>query len=412
MNGNGASSTGLGDVRNLLGFLVAGFAGVLNVLGLKSAEIGVVLRNDPVQVGIVAGFLLVAVLTAVVSVFVSADRHPISVTVAVIVLLFAVATFPLMVWLIPPPFQGHHNEHVGSVIVTWSLLGAAALMTLIYATWCLARWVTHRRPATVAAAHTTQPAPGIRPTAPLPPAGAQTVSAASGNQGCLWWRRRAAPTQTVSAATENQPVAGPPAAAAATGRERPSRKYGDLLNLQCLLLAVAVILTSTAAYGAMRVETNSQTSSVAQIGDTLQVSGQRATLAVAVSASKLTMADWLSVNVLAVPSSWKLSKLCHSTAATRLRTKYSVQCVQDPCFYAANVDRHAHCKELSEDVLAPDSAGSVLRTIDVLFAARRFQHVQVTAQTCRPRVGKPQGRCQRTGAVSRLEIAVPGRRAR
>ena len=44
------SNGGLGDVRNLLGFLVAGFAGVLNVLGLKSGEIGVVLRNEPVRV--------------------------------------------------------------------------------------------------------------------------------------------------------------------------------------------------------------------------------------------------------------------------------------------------------------------------------------------------------------------------
>ena len=35
MAGNGTSTSGLGDVRNLLGFLVAGFAGVLNVLGLK-----------------------------------------------------------------------------------------------------------------------------------------------------------------------------------------------------------------------------------------------------------------------------------------------------------------------------------------------------------------------------------------
>jgi hypothetical protein len=407
MAGNGTTSTGLGDVRNLLGFLVAGFAGVLNVLGLKSAEIGVVLRNDPVQVGVVAGFLLLAVLTAVISVFVNADRHPISVTVAVIVLLFAVATFPLIVWLIPAPFQGHHNEHVSSIVVTWSLLGAAALITLVYATWCLARWVGHHHQVTVVKAHTE----GTVPTAPRSAAGPQTVAATSGNQGCLWWRRRAAPTRTASAATESHPAASPSAPEVPTGPVHTSRKFGDLFNLQCLLLAVAVILTSTAAYGAMRVETNSQTSSVAEIGDTLQLNGRNATLAVAVSASKLTMTDWLGVNVEAVPSTWHLRKFCHSGAVTRLRQKFSVQCAQDPCLYAAHVAKHRHCRELSEDVLAPDSTGSVERTIDVVFAARKFQHVQVTAVTCKPQETGPKGRCLETGAPSRLDIAVPGRSA-
>jgi hypothetical protein len=408
MAGNGASTSGLGDVRNLLGFLVAGFAGVLNVLGLKSAEIGVVLRNDPVQVGVVAGFLLIAVLTAVISVFVNADRHPISATAAVIVLLFTVAAFPLMVWVIPAPFQGHNNEHVTSIVVTWSLLGAAALITLVYATWCLARWVGHRHQMTVVRAHTAEPA---ERTAPLPGAGAQTVSATAGNQGCLWWWRRAAPTRTASAATGSPPAASPPAQDAATDRGHSSRNFRDLLNLQCLLLAAAVILTSTAAYGAMRVETNSQTSSVAEIGDTLQLSGRNATLAIAVSASKLTMNDWLGVNVEAVPSGWRLRKFCHSRAVSQLRQKFSVQCVQDPCLYAAHVADHARCRELSEDVLAPDSTGSVQRTIDVLFTARKFQHVQVTAVTCSPQASLPKGRCVETGSPSRLDIAVPGRPA-
>ena len=58
----------------------------------------------------------------------------------------------------------------------------------------------------------------------------------------------------------------------------------DLLNLQCLLLAIAVALTSTAAYGALRLETISQTSTVAEIGDTLQVTGQNDLLAISVSA--------------------------------------------------------------------------------------------------------------------------------
>jgi hypothetical protein len=75
------------------------------------------------------------------------------------------------------------------------------------------------------------------------------------------------------------------------------------------------------------------------------------------------------------------------------------------------VAKHARCKELSEDVLAPDSTGSVQRTIDVVFTARKFQHVQVTAVTCSPQAALPKGRCLETGSPSRLDIAVPGRSA-
>ncbi len=49
--------------------------------------------------------------------------------------------------------------------------------------------------------------------------------------------------------------------------------FPDLFNLQCLLLAVAVLLTSAAAYGALRMETISQTSPLAQIGETLTSTG-------------------------------------------------------------------------------------------------------------------------------------------
>jgi hypothetical protein len=71
MSNGGNSGSGVGDIRNLTAFLVAGFAGVLNVIGLKSAEIGVVLRNDKVWVILIALSLLLGIVIAVVSVFVN-----------------------------------------------------------------------------------------------------------------------------------------------------------------------------------------------------------------------------------------------------------------------------------------------------------------------------------------------------
>jgi len=53
------------DVQNLLGFLLAGFGAVLSFVGLRSTEVTTVLRNYPDQASLVALFLLLGVLSAV-----------------------------------------------------------------------------------------------------------------------------------------------------------------------------------------------------------------------------------------------------------------------------------------------------------------------------------------------------------
>lgn len=64
---------GISDIRNLTAFLIAGFAGALNVIGLKSAEVGVVLRNDSAPVTVISVFLLLGIITATVSIFFKSD---------------------------------------------------------------------------------------------------------------------------------------------------------------------------------------------------------------------------------------------------------------------------------------------------------------------------------------------------
>jgi hypothetical protein len=73
MSAGTALGKGVGDPRNLIAFLIAGFAGVLNVIGLRSAEIGVVLRNDSVPVTVISILLFLAIATATVSVFVPSN---------------------------------------------------------------------------------------------------------------------------------------------------------------------------------------------------------------------------------------------------------------------------------------------------------------------------------------------------
>lgn len=252
---NGAanrSTNGIGDIRNLIAFVTAGFAGVLNLIGLKSAEIGVVLRNDAVAVTVVAAILLLGVITATLSVFVTSNKA------------------------------------------------------------------------------------------------------------------------------------------------------------QCVLLIVSILFTSAAAYGALRLESKSQTDAVAEMGDNLQIAGHYDVLSLSISASKLAADDWLGVSVFGVPRGrqWNIDTLCNLPASVKEENLTGLGCQGDPCHYFAE-EQNESCSQISGNVIAPDSSGGVRRTLKVLISAKEFKHVQVLAQACMPE-SLPAGKCGPTGSATRLDISIPG----
>lgn len=61
------------DVQNILGFLLAGFGGIISFLGLRSTEVTTVLRNDPGPASLIAATLLAGVLAAVLTVVIHSD---------------------------------------------------------------------------------------------------------------------------------------------------------------------------------------------------------------------------------------------------------------------------------------------------------------------------------------------------
>jgi hypothetical protein len=250
-NGATGPTNSIGDIRNLIAFLVAGFAGVLNLLGLKSTEIGVVLRNDIFAVTVAAVLLLLGIVTATVSVFVKRNFT------------------------------------------------------------------------------------------------------------------------------------------------------------QCVLLIVSILLTSTAAYGALRLESRSQTDAVAEMGDDLQVSGRYDILSLSISASKLSAADWLGVSVFGVPRGrqWNINVLCSLPASVKEENDSGLGCQGDPCFYFAQ-EQNRTCSQISGNVIAPNSAGGVQRTLKVLISAKAFKHVQVLARACMPE-SVPAGKCGPTGSATRLDVSIP-----
>lgn len=65
----------LEDIRNLLGLLLAGFAGAVNLIGLRNAEMTTILRNQGILVGLAAILLMAALSFAIASVFVSNRRR-------------------------------------------------------------------------------------------------------------------------------------------------------------------------------------------------------------------------------------------------------------------------------------------------------------------------------------------------
>jgi len=186
---------------------------------------------------------------------------------------------------------------------------------------------------------------------------------------------------------------------------RLQESYSDLFNLQCLLLAAALILTSAAAYGALRMETISQNSPLAQVGDSLTVNGHQDDLTISISASKLSDLEWLGVDVQGAPRPWHIETMCGEVSQNR-----GVRCSQDPCFYFRQLGRE--CTQLSENVLPPGANGTVQRNVVVPFSPQQFQHLQITAAVCQPSTSKraPPGTCQplRDAVNSRLDVAVPG----
>ncbi|MFJ7910476.1 hypothetical protein [Kitasatospora sp. NPDC096204] len=71
----GQEDSTLAKVKNGLGFLLAAFAALLNVLGLQSSELSSVLRNEPHEAAVVAALLAGALAAAAASIFIPNTRR-------------------------------------------------------------------------------------------------------------------------------------------------------------------------------------------------------------------------------------------------------------------------------------------------------------------------------------------------
>lgn len=141
-----AKGNPLSDVQNLLGFLLAGFGGVLSFIGLRSTEVTTVLRNNGPQASLVALLLLLSVLAAVISVAVpSTAKIPLLRALAIFILLLIVG--PIVVLLIPIKNPQPLAVLVAMIVVALVIIAVAVLVwDTVPSNWRLPKPSVNYRP--------------------------------------------------------------------------------------------------------------------------------------------------------------------------------------------------------------------------------------------------------------------------
>lgn len=295
----------LKDVQNILGFLLAGFAGILGFIGLRSGEVTTVLRNDSAQASLIALILLLAALAAVIGVATPGRaKTPWLAMVAIFCLLFSLG--PLVILQIP--VVSSKSEQAGTLAIFLGLLGTG--IVALYILLC----------------NRSDP-----------------------------WTRGSIPTQLV-----------------------------------CII--ASVILLATSAYGAMRLETDSQLNSSVQLSASIvQNTPGTDTLSLHVTAFKVTTVGYVGIIILGLPNGIPIIRDCEP----RVVLRYNVGCSRDPCAYF-----YGKCRVIFGGTVPPDASGNINETLRDGIVTGKYQDISVQASVCHTLKG-----CSSEGSyVSRFDI--------
>jgi hypothetical protein len=411
---NSGNQNSLGDVTNVLGFLLAGFGAVLSFFGLRSSEVTTVLRNDPGQASFIALFLLLGVLAAVLTVATksaSARNAPLPLTAGVIVALFGMGTLVVHYIPIGESTGTAVSFRLGRDLICAGLIICAASIIFLVLASCIPAW---RRKGDE----------NSGTAVPLQPSAKVTVDEATvlveetihGQPGeDAGYPRVIVEFQPSSAQRTEEP-------GATGGKHRyppGSLRYWllePLVPLTVIFILSSVILIATSAYGGMRLETNSQLSFSSQVGATFAVNGPTATVSVDIAATKLPQNDYVFVDIYAVPTDNSLigkdgktlAELCTAYGLDQYRahhrkipaninaliTPYVAHCVTDPCLYFAVQNPNSRyqepdiCNVLLSGSIVPNATGDVDKTLSVPFKISAYQDMDVRAEVCPPNSGE------------------------
>jgi hypothetical protein len=95
-----SDNDGLTNIRNVLGFLLAGFGAILSFLGIRSSEVTTILRNDAWQASLIAFILLAGVLTAVWAIITKSKKKVFTLN-AIAIQVFLLGVGALVIFFLP-----------------------------------------------------------------------------------------------------------------------------------------------------------------------------------------------------------------------------------------------------------------------------------------------------------------------
>jgi hypothetical protein len=381
-SGTAPAPNSFGDVRNLLGFLLAGFGAILTFLGVQSTEVTTILRNDTLQASLIALILLFGILAAVGTVATDNERTISSAKIvaitAVLVGIAALVVFAIPIEAATITTSGVLSLAIGCVFV---LAGVATLLSLHF---------SGKREAVAAE----------KSEAVAPPAASHEAS--GGNFVLVGVVARL--PQRFSG--KKEAVASGESGGGDAGTSAPPLALASTMRLVDALILASVVLIAIAAYGAMRLETKSQLSFSSQVGAVFSVTGSLGTVAVNIDATKIAQSHWVFVDVYGLPASTHLNSACSHLYQNYTVDSDSAPCSSDPCLYfsQARYQSIATCTVLSNGSIVPNATGNVDEKISVPFLAADYQDIDVRAEVC-----SLSGGCEGSviGQNSRLDWAVP-----
>lgn len=343
-------------VQNLLGFLLAGFGAVLSFIGLRSTEVTTVLRNYPDQASLIALFLLLGVLSAVLIVAtdtLGATAVSLASAAGIVLMLFGVGA--AIIFAIPVgETPGLLSLVIGIALV---VVGIAAL---IYGTAA----GTDKKPGVGTAAGTDK-----KPE--------------STSQDPLARRLRIGLSQVVAgiaALIYKKPES--------TSQDSLARRLRDptTVPLSVIFILASVIFIAISAYGAMRLETNSQRSFDAQVVAGVSMNGSGETLSIHVTASRIKNNNYIGISVRGLPPAITLPGQPHAitlAAACDIvgqTPTHSATCPEDPCYWLTTVG--GSCQTVMAATVAPNDSGDVDETLNTPLSVGQFQDIHVQAVIC------------------------------
>jgi VIT1/CCC1 family predicted Fe2+/Mn2+ transporter len=411
----------IGDVQNLLGFLLVGFGAVLSFIGLRSTEVTTVLRNDPGQATVIALILLLGVLAAALTVAIDdseAKKVSWATVVGVAMVLLGVGAFvihSIPVGAAPGPASlvfGFAFGGVGGVLLVISWRSKIGVSTDAEKT-AIAQEKTARAEERTARAR-EETARAEEKTAKAREKAATAEEKDNEEKNVALAEMNTATAEEKTARAEEEVARAQEEMARAQEESQGSQSgWGWLLApyipLTVIFILASVLFIAISAYGGMRLETDSQLSSSAQVAAGANTNSSGTMVSAHVTAYKIKDGSWVGITIWGLPSSVSITTACNKLEHY-LRPNQAT-CQQDPCGPGPG-RLGSECKIILNGTVAPDANGDVDDTLSVPLQPGRYQGIDVRAVICSSSMC--QGVNEVTGSNkyapaegSRLDIVIP-----